>query len=611
MNLQSAKLRNLKHSILRVAGGTLQTRLIFVLMLLFGGAAASSAGAHAARLSDFTLETLVDFADDALESQRPLRPEDLDAYMSTLARMGFRRVSWIYYADGRGGFLIPAGFPDEARYNWSSYAKTSKALGNPLALAVAAGHRHGLEVYACFRPYETGPGVKFPSGSPAAARWGLLDSAGGRLGWLDPFVVAHPELRIKRRTDDWSRKLEKEPVASIRLVKKDDAPTRLKADRIQIWVSEDNFRYQRADVKFNLRETVEAAVADVHDHEGRLLTRRGDPVRILTLSGLTLTSKYLLITTDFTEGEGDFANSGLALLSPQSADGRVIPGVFATGGAIWSKPLVDFREGGLMFDYGWGAASVTLDQSNADGRHGIIAFARGYNEYLDAALCETEPAVRAFWLQCIEEMIAAGVDGVDIREENHSTHTDTPENYGYNEVVLAAARMRPGDLIANIAAVRGEAYTEFLRACKARLAAVGKPLRYQLQLDFFRQNPPPNRRLAFPANVRFEWRRWLEEGILDAAVLRFYSLPFAAVFEDEVAQEMIARCRAAGVPLTVNRYVRHAGDSLGAELARVRTDGRFAGFIFYEGCHYLRFGPVPGECQLILPAVERALAGCP
>ena len=58
----------------------------------------------------------------------------------------------------------------------------------------------------------------------------------------------------------------------------------------------------------------------------------------------------------------------------------------------------------------------------------------------------------------------------------------------------------------------------------------------------------------------------------------------------------------------MNRYVRHAGDRLGSELARVRGDGRFAGFIFYEGCHYLRFGATPGECRLILPAVEHALA---
>ena len=33
-------------------------------------------------------------------------------------------------------------------------------------------------------------------------------------------------------------------------------------------------------------------------------------------------------------------------------------------------------------------------------------------------------------------MIAAGVDGVDFREENHSTHTDYPEDYGFNDVVL-------------------------------------------------------------------------------------------------------------------------------------------------------------------------------
>ena len=162
------------------------------------------------------------------------------------------------------------------------------------------------------------------------------------------------------------------------------------------------------------------------------------------------------------------------------------------------------RKGGLIFDYGWGAAPVTLDAPNGSGKSGFIAFTRGRNAFLPAALCETEPQVQEFWLACLEEMIAAGADGVDFREDNHSTHTDWPEDYGFSPAVVARCQGRPGTLLEKVAEVRGEAYTEFLHKCKKRLAASGKRMRYHLQVDFLRPSPPPARRLAYPANLRFE-----------------------------------------------------------------------------------------------------------
>ena len=594
-------------------------------------AAAGASAAAAAPQPPFLLEALVDFPDDTVIAGRALTPADLDAMMARLAELGVRRVSWAYYGDGHGGFLSPAGYTDGDPYQgdtqsvWKDYDATYRLLGNPLKVAVEAGHRHGLEVYAYFKPYETGPGIIFPEGSPLAKEWGLLDCVGGKLTWMDPFVRDHPELRIKRRTDDVPAWAASAPIHSIRLTKKDAGPTRLTAEHIQLWTSERNYRYEPKPVKFTFKETVEPAPREVRDQQGRVLTRQGDPVRVITLSGLDLQDKYVAVTTDFTDGKADFVNSGLALLTAFDAQGREIPGTIASGGAIWAGNLVDLREGGLIFDYGWGAAPVVLDAprvraqsgSTADlpldaadtnGKQGFIAFTRGRNAYLPGALCETEPAVQAFWLRCLDEIIAAGVDGVDFREEGHSTHTDHPADYGFNDVVLALARARPGDLLANIAAVRGEAYTGFLRDCRARLAAAGKPLRYNLQVDFFRPEPPASRLLAYPANLHFEWQRWIDEGVLDGAILRFFSLPFSSIFEDKIVQDMIARSQQRGIPLTVNRYVETPGEKLADEVQRVQHDGRFSGFIFYEVASYLRFGPQPGECFVKYAPVQQAAA---
>jgi hypothetical protein len=454
-------------------------------------------------IASFMTEALVDFPDDALTCARPLTAEDIDALMATLRSLGVRRVSWGYYGDGHGGWVHP-DYAAEYGGGWLRCAATYREIGDPLRVAVAAGHRHGLEVYAYFKPYETGVGAAFPTGSPEARRSGLLHCIGGKLAWMEPFVLRHPELRIQRRTDDVPPGNGTATIATIRLRKRDASPTRITKERLRIWASEDNYRYQPLTVDFELRESVEPAPRESRDVHGRLLTRAGDPVRTLTLSGLRLDHRYVLVTTDFTDGDGDFVNSGLELMSAYDERDREILGVFALGGAIWMADLVDFRNGGLMFDDGFGSSLCTLDAPNASGRRGCIAFARGRNAYLPGALCETEPAVQRFWLDCLDEMITAGVDGVDIRDENHSTHTDTPEDYGFNPAVLARCAGGTGDIRQRVARVRGEAYTSFLAACKRRLGEAGKRMRYHLQLDWLRPDPPRERGLAYPANLHLD-----------------------------------------------------------------------------------------------------------
>ena len=130
---------------------------------------------------------------------------------------------------------------------------------------------------------------------------GLLPHVGGRLGWLDPFVKNHPELRIKRRTDDLPAGIDQAVVTSIRLIKKDDSPTRITKEHLQLWTSETNWQYQQAKVDFTFADTVEKAPREVCDNRGNVLTRAGQPVRVLTLSGLNLTSRQVLITTDFAD----------------------------------------------------------------------------------------------------------------------------------------------------------------------------------------------------------------------------------------------------------------------------------------------------------------------
>lgn len=560
------------------------------------------------------LETLVDFPDDALSCEFAITPAHLDSMMATLAQAGVQRVIWSDYGDGHGGFFMPAGIRGGSgdsdglsfdMHQWRAYAATLAVLGNPLRAATQAAHRHGLELYANYKPYETGICSFVAEGSPQARQWVRLPLRGGYLTWIDPFVLRHPQLRIRRRNDDLLTNVEKLTIGSIHLTKQDASPTRVSKEHLQIWTSDFNYRYQRQMVDFRFEETVEASPSEVRDHRGWLVTARGAPVRVLKLTGLRLDAPYVLVTTDVTDDASDFTNTGTRLMKVFDLQRREMPAVFASGTAVQFPEWEDFRRGGLAFDTGRGHQPVTLDLPNQPGdqngtsrAQGFIAMARGRNEYLPGALCETEPEVQEFWMSRIQEMLAAGVDGIDIRVSNHSTHTDTPEDYGFNPAVLAGLPGGTTPSLAAIARIRGDAYTEFLRRAKAATAKAGKRLRIKLHCAWFR--PPderaPRQRLAYPANVEFQWRKWVDQGLLDdGAVLRTFGVSFEGIFDgDEVTQEMITICRQREIPLTVNRYV-YGNPGLPGEFQRVRADGRFSGFVLYETWAFLSFTSA-GNC---------------
>ncbi len=546
---------------------------------------------------DFIREALVDFPDDALMAAQPITPRHIDSMMAALKRCGVKRVSWAYYGDGHGGYLTPALKPHASEY-WENLIATYIQLGNPLRVATEAAHRHGLELYAYFKPYETGPAVSFPEGSPEAVSFGRLAQLGGRLSWIDRFVADNPHLRIRRRMDDLPSNIADIPICGIKLFKKDDSPTRITKDHLQIWTSPLNYRYTQKKISFEVKETVEPAKKDVYDIQDNLITKKGDPVRVLTLSGFGLTDPFIMVTTDFTEGPADFENVGPEIMVALDKNGKEVPGVFAPGSAIWMADQVDFRNWGLIYDHGYGWQRLSLDEPNASGKRGVIGYTRGRNEYLPGALCETEPAVQTFWLSNLREILDAGVDGVDFREENHSTHTDYPADYGYNQVILDRAKSTDP---AAISKVRGEAYTDFLRQSKKMISSRGKRMRINFQIDWYRDNPPRCRNLAYPANLNFDWRTWIAEGLLDEGMIRFFALPFDSVFNDDVAKEITDLCRRKNLPVYVNRYIQPK--TLKEEYQRVHDDGRFAGFIIYEVSSYVKYTP-DGGCEVTLDEVK-------
>ena len=256
------------------------SRVLLALMLAFPFATSCSTDKP-----EFKLSVTVDFYGDG--GKGLYTHDTLDLMMQEVRSLGVSRVYWQYLGDleqekyGAGTNLLLS--------RWAEFGpSTLAAIGEPLEAAVKAAHRNGLEIFGVLKPYHTGMSATFPEGSPDADPQTRMRRIGGTVQSFNPFMERFPHTRIKRRPVKGPTDLQSLPIRQIRLIKKDNSPTRVRREHLEIWTSSNNYRYQRQQVEFALEETVEPAPSEVRDYYGNLITRKGDPVRILTLKDLDL-----------------------------------------------------------------------------------------------------------------------------------------------------------------------------------------------------------------------------------------------------------------------------------------------------------------------------------
>tara|TARA_Y100001934_G_scaffold11661_1_gene14758 strand:- start:7094 stop:8830 length:1737 start_codon:yes stop_codon:yes gene_type:complete len=514
----------------------------------------------------FHLSVLVDFIDDALETH--YTPAKLDKMMALFREMGIRRVYWVHLGGAREGmFWSGQGSNEKSR-------STSASLGGtPIKAAVRSARKAGLEIYGYLKPYEGGMSYSLPAGSPQAIEKPGPSRKGGPVAVASNFVRQHPDLRIRRRMTDIPAGLDSIPIQRIDLVKSDDRPTRVRKEHIEIWTSPDNYRYERRPTDFDFRDTVEQG-------------------RVLTLRGLNLTNKYVLVTTNLRGKDGDFANHATRLIRAFGPNHIQLPISVATDYCVW-KPKRNFRTYGLEFDTGgYRAKKIVLDVDSSNGDRGFIAFCRGRNEYSPGALCEAYSEVRQHWLRLLRECLDAGVDGIDFRVQCHSTWSDEPFAYGYNEPIIREYRNRHGANIPIVqfetnllAEIRGEYFTQFLKQAARMIHQRDKRMQVHVNIDL--ASPEFSNRInpfTYPRNIKFDWQTWL--GFADEVTFRSLVLRPAELNSHAMSQKVISASGQAGLPIHFNRYLNQAGqdfEALRKEIQIIRNSGRFRSFILYEG----------------------------
>lgn len=595
------------------------TRVLFTLALGLMGMARPGIGEERPA-SAKQLSVTVDFPDDITKG--PFDTARLVTMMATIQDIGATRVNWMYYGEVSADDIRRGNIWEG---HWATYGPvTIAALGEPLKAAVKSAHERGLEIYGVLKPYNGGLSGSYPTGSPEAGSKSKLTKIGGTIQQVIPFLEAHPEMRIQRRPQA-NAASSRGPVREIRLVKANSAETRLRPEHLRIWVSADNYKYRPLPIVPHGTVEVEPAKREVRDYHGNVLTRVGDPVRVVDLKGLDVREPFIVLTTTFTEGAGDFSNTPLGMVEVYGDSGTALECVVATHAALWIRPR-DFRTYGLEFDMGYGHLPVALDEpwkgtqgdpwkpfsGKDEFEHetlfgngpagGFIGIALGKNAFLPAAPCEAYPEVRELWLGWIRAMLDAGVDGVNLRISAHGCLSDEPEAYGWNPPILAAYHQRFGDgpiEFSKLAAVRGEFYTAFLREAASLVHARGKKLQVHFHAEAFRPDPVFGQQNGVPANIEFEWRRWLDEDLVDEVYLRtswFEAAedPLGAkgtqrsqlkrALADPVVIEMLTRTGEKHRPVTLNRYIgRAAGlEEYLDDVAMIARDDRFAGFDVYE-----------------------------
>ena len=534
-------------------------------------------------MKNFFLSALVDFPDDSISSV--YTPESLDKMIEYLAGMGVRRLYWQNYGD-----ISYGGFWDDVVPRFEKARKTALNMNNFNEYAVKYAHKHNMEFCMVIKPYETGISMLYPEGSPEAKELGKLPHLGGALPCVMNFVSEHPEYRIKRRTDDLPEEIENIPADRIELYKCNNSPTRIRRENLEILVSDQNYNYKKADIDFDFCDEIVPAHKDFRAFNGDILAEKNTPVRRLTLTGLNLRDKYWIITTNFTgdSGGGDFTNSAVDMMRAYGQNGQEIPLSVGRNYNIWWTPPQTERgcfDNGVSFDDAFGNIQVCLDEPKTDWRQGFIAAARGRNLYLPAALCESYHDVQKFWLKMVRESLDAGADMIDFRIENHCAMTDDPFAYGYNDIVLDEYKRRYGSAPVDalrIAEIRGESYTQFLRDAKNLVNSYGKKMHHHLNIEYLREDPPYDRRMAYPWNIRMEWEKWLDEGLLDEVMLRTFTFTPAFVLSDPFSLRVMDMCQKHDVPINYNRYITETPEGYKSDYDIIRNDGRFRTFIVYE-----------------------------
>ena len=379
--------------------------------------------------SPYLLSFCTDFPDELLHAW--FDRADLRRLFSLLRDWGMRRVYWMYYGGYDQGAMACSPYRDLS----ANAKRTYEHCGEFLPAAVEIGHGLGLEVYAVVKPFDTAsPANTFPFGSPEAAKHGKVDCLSGRLYCMPKDVAALQGKRMRRHPNDLKGDAAAAVVASVKLTLDTRRTPPFDKQNLRLRVSDDNWHYR------------------LYRRAYKMAARRRGHQWIVRLDGLHIKEPFLALACRPGGKHNRFGNTLDRLVTLYDVNGRPIPFTYGL------RPRDEKREGvlasrfrrtllrGFAFDdLNWALYDGFLrtERHCIDNPSAYTAIAKGKEPYLRCVLSPAYREVQAFWLKQIRECLDAGVDGVDVRMDNHNRSFEW-ERYGFEPPVARALRQRYG-----------------------------------------------------------------------------------------------------------------------------------------------------------------------
>lgn len=479
-------------------------------------------------------KTFHSFSDKDAPGDRPRNPgvyslENLEEMVKTLKKLGLSRLYWITnYSDIFNGANTVV--------NGETYLGGVELLKHMTRFC----HRSGIEFFIIFKPFEMiSPGV-YPPAVPPPAGISSQPSLEG-ITAVAPFLAANPTFRLQRRLAEGPGNSR---VHTILLINAGDTPLNFDHDAIQVFAGTENGVYRK--------------ITDFTLSTKRLM-RKGVWTSALELkpAGTTAEDKFFLIKFKEKAAKPQLKNHIRSLVELRNNADEPIPHSIATSMITrnglaeswqWYRLAYDRKGSGVPAewtpptDYGATLEKTAFNYQKAPSIYPYSPDATGYIAF--AALTEkflpgphpAYPEVREHWLKMISKLAETSADGIDIRISSHSTWSIDGEEYGFNPNAVEEFKQRYGiDVTAGDhfdralwRKLNGDYFTRFLRESAKTLHARKMRLHVHVSMqmldrDFWSLND-------VPAGFKWEWRKWMDEKLIDGISLKYLPFPFGSKY---------------------------------------------------------------------------------
>ncbi len=529
------------------------------------------------------LSALIDFPDDAAKIYNE---STMNKMLTKLKETGVSRVYFQYYGNRDYGH-----FWDHKAPSNRGTIETANNIPEFSQVFVKAAKANGIEPVAVMRPQEQGIWFTFSPYYKEARENTGIQYTGGKIMIASKFLLENPHLRIKRRTWDIDKDAINKKICSIKLYKQNNIHSRITKQNITIYVSKNNANYKKYEGDFTLTYSTERAKSDVVssgfiiNYPTKTITSLGDSIEVITLGELSINERYVAVAINCKGKASDeelFINTPMNAISIFDENSDII--CASPGSANWRTPTHEpHLKAGFNFDDGFGENwEVTLDEEDKEG---YLAICKGKDEYVHGALCIVEPKVQEYLLEWLEKALDDGYEMVGNRIECHSVHVDEPFAYGYNDCIKEEYYNRYGQCseeemkLSNIAKIRGDAYTNLFIEGAKRVRARGKKVYLTLNVEMLYDPIPVARHMAYPMNVEWQWKRWIDEIQPDEINIRAYYTSLDFILNDSKCKNFIETAQKYNVPLTLERYDYW---DFAAEFEMIEETGIFSRMTLYE-----------------------------